>query len=278
MLSKKIRLILVVAVAVIAVLAIALILRSSPNGVNSSDTSSAPIPTMEALLQDENIILDNHTDYIRDGMFYGPVPENIRPVILVKGIKYYWMGTTYLLEGADVPNGSVSQWSGVNHIPKNYTEYGSLKEISNEEPTKDGQMKAGFAASGTIYTSEETPEAVYVCMTSELTGEKRYTRFISEKLDQGYCVKWNGRCYRILHDRCEEISEMPEACECVGTMRYVGMDKIPEQDLQTNAPGDGKSFEGREVFFDVKKPDFIYYEEHVNKRVYTYKCPLWDAE
>lgn len=280
--GKKSLIVSTVALSLIISVAIVLIFRNPESDENLSDTTSEPLPTESPTSQNDDIVADGWPSNLRrEGMFFGIVPEDIRPVILVNGTRYYWVGKTYLLEGADIRNGSVGRYSGVNYIPGNYTEYGSLQEVSKEEPTEDGQMKAGFEASGTIYTSEETPEAVYVCMTSDFTGEKRYTRFISEELDKGYRVMWNGNYYYVAHDKCIEVSQIPETCECVGTMHYVGMDRIPEQDLETNATGDQKAFEGREVYFDSNEPEFIYYEERMlatGLLFHVYKCPLWDAE
>lgn len=280
--KKKTLMVLAFVLLLITTVAIVLIFRNPKNDENPPGTLPDSLPTETSTSQNDDLVL-REPNLMREGMFYGVVPENIRPVILVNGTRYYWVGKTYLLEGADIPNGYVGRWSGVNYIPGNYTEYGSLKEVSKEEPTEDGQMKAGFAASGTIYTSEETPEAVYVCMTSDFTGEKRYTRFISEELDKGYRVMWNGNYYYVAHAKCIEISEVPDTCECVGTMHYIGMDRIPEQDLETNATSDGKarSLEGCEVFFDANEPEFIYFEvksPDSGDVLRVYKCPLLDAE
>ncbi len=214
-----------------------------------------------------------------EGMFIGPVPGNIRPVILVNGTRFYWVGKAAKIEGADSTNGPVYGLTAeVTYLPESYTEYGSLKEVTKEEPTEDGQMKAGFVASGTIYTSEATPEAVYVRMTSDWT-EEAYFRFISAELDNGYRIKWNGKHYRIGRDTCEVLPQVPDTCECIGKLRYVGRDMIPEQDLTTNAPSDGRSysFGGREVFYDVNEPDFIYvHEQALGKNGSVFKCPLWE--
>lgn len=215
---------------------------------------------------------------IEEGQFLGSLPGNIRPVILVNGTKYYWMGRPSLIEGANSPNWKVNTWTRGDYLPENYTEYGSLKEISKEEPTEDCQMKAAFSASGTIYTSEVTPEAVYVRMTSDWT-EEAYFRFISDKLDRGSCVKWDGKYYLVRPDKCENIPRVPESCVSIGTMNYVGIDVVPENDLETNCPSDGNyALEGREVFFDADAPGFIYYEKHINDRLYVFKCPSmkWD--
>jgi len=257
--------------------------NNEENFINRSSVQpSVEIPQPQS--EQNEIILDSEcSDFIREGLYYGKVPENIRPVLLVDGTRYYWAGGVYLRDGIPTPNWRAGIWVGKSYFPReqNYTEYGSIKTVGREEPIEDGQMKAAFSASGTIYTSELTPEVVYVRMTSEWTGEDRYIRFVSEKLDNGYCIQWNGKYYRIHPDECEEISQIPENCERIGTACFVGIDMMPKNDLETNCPGDGHdTLEGREIFFDAEEPEFIYYEKHtkdsVKERVYVYKCPLWE--
>ena len=237
-------------------------------------------PTTPTMSSDINADYDEDGGpIIIEGMFIGAVPGNVRPIIMVNGTRYHWMGRSVLLEGAEVANGLVRAWVNVNYFPKDYTEYGNLGEITDEEPTKDGQMKAAFEASGTIYTNELTPDAVYVWMADGDNGEGRYIRFISDRLDNGQCIRWNGTYYQIRPDECEELAQVPESCVSIGTLHYVGIDKMPENDLETNCPNDtrGYAFEGREVFYDVKEPNFIYvYEQVFGETGRVYKCLLWE--
>lgn len=50
----------------------------------------------------------------------------------------------------------------------------------------------------------------------------------------------------------------------VGELIYIGMDKIPQNDLETNCASDSlsKALAGREVYLDPDDPSFIYTYEH----------------
>ena len=278
MLKKKCHMFFILIVAVVLLMA----LNNQKSEADSLITPSDALPTESLELNvDNDEFVEGDYPLIIEGMFIGTVPENIRPVLLVNGTRYYWMGRSYRLDGATVPNGSVRAWMGVNYFPKkqNYTEYGSIKKVSKEEPTEDCQMKAAFSASGTIYTSELTPEAVYVWLVDDDTGEGQYIRFISEKLDDGQCIKWEGRYYRIKPTECEILTQVPDGCASIGMLHYVGIDMMPEQNLETNCPNDtrGYAFEGREAFFNADEPDYLYvYETPDGEDVY--KCPLWEEE
>ena len=272
----------VILVVVFVTIVILMVLRNQKCKENPTITPSNAIPTETVdLSTDNDEFVEGGYPLIIEGMFIGSVPENIRPVILVNGTRYYWMDRSYRLDGATVPNGSVRAWIGMNYFPKkqNYTEYGSIKKVSKEEPVEDCQMKAAFSASGTIYTSELTPEAVYVWLVDDDTGKGQYIRFISEKLDGGQCIKWDGRYYCIRPGECEILPQVPEGCTSIGTLHYVGIDMMPEQNLETNCPNDtrGYAFEGREAFFDGKKTDYLYVCETPDGEG-VYKCPLREAE
>lgn len=280
--SKKVYVIPAVVLVLIVVFGICMVLHNQKSKENQEFTQSDALPTGSSnTAVDNDEIEEGGYPLMVEGMFIGSVPENIRPVLLVNGTSYYWMGRSYRIDGANDPNGSVRAWAGVNYFPKkqNYIEYGSLKEISREDPTEDCQMKAAFSASGTIYTSELTPEAVYVWLVDDNTGKGQYIRFISEKLDGGQCIKWDGRYYCIRPDECEILPQVPEGCTSIGTLHYVGIDMMPEQNLETNCPNDtrGYAFEGREAFFDGKKPDYLYVCETPDGEG-VYKCPLREAE
>ena len=282
MLRKRAYVILAVVLIILAGIGMLVVFRDSKNEEHPMSTSSDALPTETVdLSTDNDEFVEGGYPLIIEGMFIGSVPENIRPVILVNGTRYYWMDRSYRLDGATVPNGSVRAWIGMNYFPKkqNYTEYGSIKKVSKEEPVEDCQMKAAFSASGIIYTSELTPEAVYVWLVDDDTGKGQYIRFISEKLDNGQCIKWDGRYYYIRPDECEILPQVPEGCTSIGTLHYVGIDMMPEQNLETNCPNDtrGYAFEGREAFFDADEPDYLYvYKTPDGEGVY--KCPVWEME
>lgn len=199
------------------------------------------------------------------------LPGNITPELNVGGKLYHWDGMSQVVPGF-----------AETYLPDGYTRYGALTVVPESEEPGESELRAGFDATGTIYTSEETPEAVYVLMT---TGwfEDQYVRFISDELT-GSRLMWNGRSFRInpwVSDENEIVRELPEGCEQVGTLHFIGRDHIPQNDLETNCPNDpqGGTLEGRPVYRDPTDPDHIYVYWRENWRegaddAYI-QCPLW---
>lgn len=203
----------------------------------------------------------------------GMLPKGIQPELLVDGTIFYWSKLSQVIPGLIE-----------TYLPEGYTEYGRISSITESEVTEDCQMKAGFDASGTIYTSEITPEAVYVLMTTDWF-ESRYVRFITSELN-GSRIMWNGKHYRIApwlgEGMSEVLEELPEGCELVGQLHFIGEDAVPVNDLETNCKNDSfnRSLEGREVFYDSSDPDYIYvYERYYwreGERDTYLKCSLWN--
>lgn len=194
------------------------------------------------------------------------LPRGIRPELLVGGTVFYWSNASQVIPG--LPE---------TFLPKGYAEYGGISSVTESEVTEDCQMKAGFDASGTIYTSEITPEAVYVLMTTDWF-KCAYIRFISSELSVSR-IMWNGESYRFVPGYgggIEVLEELPEDCELVGQLHFIGKDAIPVNDLETNYPQ-----EGRKVFCDSEDPDYIYVHERHYWREGAYdtylKCPLWES-
>ena len=105
------------------------------------------------------------------------MPGPVQPVMLVHGEPYYWDGVATV-----IPNGLggvVYVGTEYTRLPEGYTALGELESVWLDEPQKDLQMMAGFEASGTVYTSGEYPETVYVCMTTDWFSET-YIRFVRE--------------------------------------------------------------------------------------------------
>ena len=190
----------------------------------------------ESVVMSSNLKLDKRMK-LNDTFF-----EKISVQILVDGTIYYW-------DRLEAPS-------------KDYSEYGEILETVNGIPTKDCQMMARYEATGTIYTCETKPDAVYVEMSIDGTT-KCYVRFVSsEILAAGYSIFWNGTHYdgETFYDVKSKVRELPNTCEYIGNLHYIGDDVIPENDLETNCPGDsyGYNLEGREVYFDSNDPDYIY--------------------
>ena len=75
-------------------------------------------------------------------------------------------------------DGTIYYWDRLEAPSKDYTEYGEILETVNGTPRKDCQMMARYEATGTIYTSEQTPEVIYVDLSID-GATKCYVRFVS---------------------------------------------------------------------------------------------------
>lgn len=196
----------------------------------------------------------------------GPVglPGGLHPVLLVNGTHYRWTGMSreyHLRDGYEV----YTVADTTTFLPEGYTPAGELSGITEAEPARELELKAGFEASGTVYTSPATPEAVYVLMTTDWF-ENYYIRFVSDDLHDNESLFYQGREYRISPDGelCERVEALPEACVSVGALRFIGTDLLPARDLETNCIADSYShtLDGREVRADPAAPDVLYVYEH----------------
>lgn len=178
------------------------------------------------------------------------LPKELNPMVMVNG-KFY-------------------HWTGMSKLPDGYKAVGDISGISEEVPSKELQIMAGFEATGTVFTNEQTPEVVYVLMTTSWF-EDSYVRFVSDDLHDNGCISYQRMQYRFSYDVdiCEKIEELPEECALIGELKYIGSDKIPSNDLETNcaADGHGKSLEGRDVYAHSSDYSILYvYEEQYSKQ------------
>ena len=216
------------------------------------------------------------------------LPGGIRPVLLVDGTLFYWTGPAMAITGADTPGAMVTTIAtGDTCLPEGYGPYGDIASVTAGPAAADGELTAGFSASGTIYTSEATPEAVYVQMTTDWFADC-YIRFVSAQLD-GSRLRWRGQDYRVGQSAWDGsalawVEELPEGCKAVGPLHYVGRDTLPAGELETNGASDGYgySLEGREVYADPADPAYVYvaatrYWRGGQTDGY-WQCPLWTAE
>ncbi len=210
-------------------------------------------------------------------------PGGLRPSLRVKGKTYYWYGLSEELRGVEF--GYVYSENGTSVLPEGFAEYAALGEVSPESPDGDCAMTAGFEASGTVYTNEAAPEAVYVLMSTEWF-EEYYIRFVSAELDEGYRIMWQGRHYElapwIAEGANEKLLQLPEGCVSAGELEYIGRDKVPQNELETNCPADGygQAFFGRQIWYDPADETHIYvYQRHYwsgGEYDEYLKCPLWE--
>lgn len=211
----------------------------------------------------------------------GLVPGGIKPELLVNGVIYCWAG---MAQERVIQDGQVYMaGTSDTYLPEGYTEAGDITSVTEGELTGERQLRAGFEAFGTVYTSETAPEAVYVLMTTDWF-EAHYIRFVSDALGGSQLIAYQGRQYRFAvgrSDLSELAEELPDGCVLAGALRQVGIDAVPTEDLETNCPNDSYSYalEGREVYWDPADPSVLYlYErqywrggDHPAYRV----CHLW---
>ena len=212
--------------------------------------------------------------------FYIDFPKGLRPMMMVNGKLYRCTGFHY----PDVSIGStVSMFEDCSTIlPEGYIAIGEISGITEEVPSVELQLRAGFEATGTVFTNEQTPEVIYVLMTTDSYSDY-YVRFASDDLHDNECISYQGRQYRIniRDDICEKIKELPEECVLIGELKYIGSDTIPLNDLETNRIADGysKALNGREVFADPNDPSILYVYEHQYWKQGDYPawrvCRLW---
>lgn len=202
------------------------------------------------------------------GYFYGEFPGGIQPAVRVGGRNYYFAGTSHFLYGTDVPEGEVYSFGDEEtYLPEGYAPAGEISSVTDGPLTEELQFRVGCGASGTVYTSEETPQVVYIHLLADWfdVQEPMYFRFVSEEMKDEW-ILYGGSRYLISigSGACEALEELPAGCEPVGTLTYIGRDAIPQNDLETNCANDtfSKALMGREVYFDPSNPESLYVYEH----------------
>ena len=205
---------------------------------------------------------------------------DVVPQILIEDTLYYWSEISREYTGADTPGTrvSASAESG-SSLPEGFSEYGAFLATVAETPAAQLQMQADFAAFGTVYRNPQTPEVVYIRMTTDWF-ENQYVRFASRRIFDGDRIAWKGNqyCAPFRKGTDAPLEALPEGAVSVGVLDFIGQDHLPQEDLQTNCISDdiGMSLEGREVFADPNDPEHIYvYSSHLSSGGGYYKCPVW---
>lgn len=190
---------------------------------------------------------------------------------MVDGTLYRWTR----LNGASVPLETENGVILPTYLPRGYEFIGELGPVTEEPPSEDLQMQAGFSASGVVFQNPERPWVVYVHITTDWLTDS-YIRFESDAL-ANHLIFWDGRLLRFPHGCGIPLEELPEGCVSIGTLQYVGDDVLPENDLECNGMEDnyGKTLTGREVFRDPSDPDVLYVFETQYWREGSY--PAWEA-
>lgn len=210
------------------------------------------------------------------------LPGGITPVLQVGGTLYEWTGLAQRVFLDDGGSYSIMGTSDT-YLPEGYEPCGEISGVTREEPAEDLQLQAGFEASGTVFVSEGHPAVVYVLMTTDWL-EGSYVRFVSGALGDNELVSWQGRTYRfsLFAEHSEVVEELPEGCELIGNLHFVGYDAIPTEDFETNCRGDcyAKPLEGREVYAAPGDDSVLYVYEHHYWAQGDYPawraCRLWE--
>jgi len=196
--------------------------------------------------------------------WYGALPKGLRPMVMVNNKLYRWTGMSreyHLRDGYEVY--TVADTTTI--LPEGYAAVGEISDITEEVPSKEFQLRAGFEATGTVFSNDQTPEVVYVLMTTSWFDDY-YIRFVSDDLHDNESLFYQGQEYRISNDIdiCEMIEELPEKCVEIGMLQYIGSDLVPTDDLETNCIGDSYShyLDGREVYADPDDHSTLYVYEH----------------
>lgn len=180
------------------------------------------------------------------------LPKGITPVLRVGDTLYEWAGMSVELF-LDDSGSYCSMGNGATYLPEGFHEYGAVSGVTVEEPTEDLQLQAGFEASGAVFVSEEYPAVVYALLRTDWFPEEgSYIRFVSDALGDNELVRWQGRAYHFsyYYNTSPVLEALPEGCELIGHLHYVGADSIPAGDLETNRRGDdyARPLEGRKVY------------------------------
>lgn len=212
------------------------------------------------------------------------LPSRITPVLRVNGTLYRYTGMS--AELFLDPSGSYCvMGDGSTYLPEGYEPCGEIGGVTAQEPAEDFQLQAGFEASGTVFASREHPAVVYALLHTDWSPQGgAFVRFVSEELGDNELLTWQGRTYRfsIGTGLSELVEELPEGCELVGKLRFVGDDSIPAGDLETNCRGDSyaKPLEGREVYAVPGDDSALYLYEHHYWAQGDYPawrvCHLWE--
>lgn len=208
------------------------------------------------------------------------LPKGLLPMVMVNGKLYHWTGLSKEFRFHDSEVYTMGDNSTI--LPDGYNSVGEISGITEEVPFEELQLRAGFEATGTIFINKQTPEVIYVLMSTSWFRDT-YIRFVSDDLHDNECISYQGMQYRfsIDIDICENLEELPDECVMIGTLKYIGSDNIPLNDLETNCitDGSGKFLDGREVYVDPNDHSILYVYEHQYWRQGDYPawrvCRLW---
>lgn len=249
----------------------------------STGASDTPLHIPDGSVTGTDVFITNGPDGMGEIDGGGcTLPGGFAPVLRVGDTLYEWTRISVRLF-LDPSGSCCSSGDGSTYLPEGYQPLGEIGGITRELPSENLQLQAGFEASGTVFVSEEHPAVVYVLMTTDWF-EDSYVRFVSDALGGNELLSWHGQMYRLSidFDACKPLEELPEGCELIGNLHYVGDDSIPTGDLETNNRSDvhAKPFDGREVYAIPGDNSTLYVYEHHYWAKGDYptwrECRLWE--
>ena len=249
----------------------------------NTPTSNDVIITTETVEIEDSIVqnesITTTVSISEGGVFF--YPGDFRPEIKIADKTFYWSELSDKITGTDEVYSQVTAIAdGETFLPDTYEEYNIISSTTTSDITDNCQMKASFDATGIIYTSETTPEVIYVLMSTDWF-ENEYVRFVSSEFINGSHIFLNENVYTISIGNTSSEKELPDGCKSAGTLHFIGQDAIPTNNLETNCPNDTYSYslEGREVFVDPENNEYIYVYEKQYWAGGDYdaclKCPIY---
>lgn len=175
--------------------------------------------------------------------------NNERPIIMIGGELYYF-----------------DDYIGIRGLPEEYSEIGEIVPVADKIPEKDFEILCKDEFSGKVFAGNETNTTIYIVLDDD---EEYCIRFACEKMmtnpnmvGHNSIIYYGGRLYEHNYSLGGEsyTDEVPEGFEPVGELEYIGINNIPQNDLETNCKMDNysSSVDGREVYANPGDSSVIY--------------------
>lgn len=222
-------------------------------GVDTADWEDYDIITVPAFLSDGQTEPDFPAEWARS---HGDIMGV--QMLEINGKTYLWtaMERERTDDAWEAGRGRFAQ--GEEWIPEGFFRYAGLDEVpmvnSNDSPGPWSDLRY----EGTVYTSDDCPDVIYVLITVTQDGEvmwdiDRYVaRYTTEAIGRNLILCHNGNRYRLNQDADSEMERLPEGAVEIGTIRYVGRDHVPTGELETNREEDtcyeSYPLEGKSVY------------------------------
>ena len=192
--------------------------------------------------------------------------NNERPVIMVNEELYYF-----------------DDYVGINVLPKEYSEAGSIVPVADKIPENNLEILCKDEFSGKVFIGNETNTTVYIVPDDD---EKHCIRFACKKMMQdpntvGHngLIFYGGRLYIINygHSGEEYYDELPKGFEQAGSLVYIGVDNLPQNDFESNMNYDnhGASVNNKKIYTNPNDPSVVFVSNVITwseGTIYNYLC------